>query len=165
MLLDDIEHLPKIVTSIDGIEDVLLAIEPEIIQLRTDISNFIKELYIKTTEAFISRWERDFSIKYDSSLTLQERRQQILNRLATKKTLTWENLKALVKSNISETSKFYIANDSANYYFTIYVDTEDVAGLNKAIKKAKPAYLTFGINITQFFNRYCGTFNCNMSVL
>ena len=165
MLLNNREHLPKKVTDINGISDVLLAIEPEIIQLRTDISDFMKELYIKTTEDFITRWERDFSIKYDSALTLQQRRQQILTRLATKKTLTWDNLKALVKSNISETAKFYIANDSANYFFRIYVDTEDTADLDKAIKRAKPAYLTFEIDITQFFNRYCGTFNCNMSVL
>lgn len=165
MLLDDNEHLPKVVTSIDGIRDVLLAIEPEIIQLRTDISNFLKELYIKTTEAFITRWERDFSIKYDSSLTLQQRRQQILNRLQNKKTLTWENLKKLIKSNISETARFYIVNDSANYRFKIMVDTEDTADLDNAIKKAKPAYLLYDIDVTEFFNRYCGTFNCNMSVL
>ena len=37
MLLDDIEHLPKVVTNAIGIKDVLLAIEPEIIQLREDI--------------------------------------------------------------------------------------------------------------------------------
>ena len=165
MLLDDIEHLPKIVTDIDGIRDVLLAIEPEIIQLRADISDFLKELYIKTTEQYITRWERDFSIAYDSSLTLQQRRQQILNRLSTKQTLTWENLKKLVKSNISENAKFYISNDSANFYFRIYVDTEDTEGLQKAIKKSKPAYLLFDIDVTQFFNRYCGTFNCNMSVI
>ena len=55
MLLNDIEHLPKIVTDIDGIRDVLLAIEPEIIQLREDISNFNKELYVKTTNLFIER--------------------------------------------------------------------------------------------------------------
>lgn len=165
MLLDDNEHLPIKVTNIDGIRDVLLAIEPEIIQLRTDISNFLKELYIKTTEAFITRWERDFSIKYDSSLTLQQRRQQILNRLQNKKTLTWENLKKLIKSNISETARFYIVNDSANYRFKIMVDTDDTADLDNAIKKAKPAYLLYDIDVTEFFNRYCGTFNCNMSVL
>ena len=165
MLLDDIEHLPKIVTDIDGIRDVLLAIEPEIIQLRTDISDFIKELYIKTTNNFIARWERDFSIEYDSSLTLAQRRQQILNKLSGKQTLTWENLKKLIKSNISETAKFYVSNDSANFYFRIYVDTNDTSDLQKAIKKSKPAYLVYDIVITQFFNRYCGTFNCNMSVL
>jgi replication initiation and membrane attachment protein DnaB len=125
----------------------------------------MKELYIKTTEDFITRWERDFSIKYDSALTLSQRRQQILNRLATKKTLTWDNLKALIKSNISETAKFYIVNDSANFYFKIMVNTENTSDLQKTIKRAKPAYLTFDIVVTEFFNRYCGTFNCNMSVL
>ena len=165
MLLDDLEHLPKIVTDIDGIRDVLLAIEPEIIQLRTDISDFIKELYVKTTEQFITRWERDFSIKYDASLTLEQRRQQILNRLSGKKVLNWDNLKALIKSNISATARFNIANDNEHYYFKIFVDDENTAGLNQAIQKAKPAYLVYEIEVTQFFNRYCGTFYANMSVL
>ena len=160
MLLNDREHLPKIVTDINGISDVLLAIEPEIIQLRTDISDFIKELYIKTTEEFITRWERDFSIKYDSALTLQQRRQQILNKLSGKKPLTWENLKTLIKSNIDNNVQFSISNDAENFYFKIYVGTENTSSLQGAIQKAKPAYLTFDIVVTDFFNRYCNTFTC-----
>lgn len=164
-LLNDIEHLPKIVTDINGINDVLLAIDPEIIQLREDIANTLKELYVKTTNNLISRWEADFSIKYDASLSLAERRQQILNKLAIKKPLTWERLRTLIRSNIGDTVQFYIANDSANFSFTIYVDLDDTTGLAQAIKKAKPAYLVFDIVSQQFFNRYCGTFNCNMENL
>lgn len=164
MLLNDREHLPKIVTDINGISDVLLAIEPEIIQLRTDISDFIKELYIKTTEDFITRWERDFSIKYDSALTLQQRRQQILNKLAAKKPLTWKNLEALIKSNIGDNVQFYIVNDSANFYFRIYVMTENTSDLNKSIKKVKPAYLLFDIVVNDWARR-CGTFVCGTNPL
>ena len=164
MLLNDREHLPKIVTDINGISDVLLAIEPEIIQLRTDISDFIKELYIKTTEDFITRWERDFSIKYDSALTLQQRRQQILNKLAAKKPLTWKNLEALIKSNIGDNVQFYIVNDSANFYFRIYVMTENTSDLNKEIKRVKPAYLLFDIVVTDWARR-CGTFVCGTNPL
>ena len=91
MLLDDREHLPKIVTDIDGIRDVLLAIEPEIFLLRTNISDLMKELYVKTTDKLIARWEKDFGLSYDASLTLQQRRQRILNKLARKKTLNWTN--------------------------------------------------------------------------
>lgn len=102
MLLDDIEHLPKVVTNVDGIRDVLLAIEPEIIQLRTDVSDLLKELYVKTTEDFITRWELDFGLKYDASLSLEQRRQRILNKLARKKTLTWDNLRLLIKNNLAD---------------------------------------------------------------
>ena len=160
MALNDIEHLPKIVTNVLGINDVLLAIDPEIVQLREDISDLVKELYVKTTEELIARWEQDFSLKYDASLTLAQRRQRILNKLARKKTLNWANLRSLIKSNIGETTQFYISNDSANYFFRIYVATENISGLQAAIKQAKPAYLTFEILVSQFFNRYCGTFYC-----
>ena len=158
MLLDNLEHLPKIVTDIDGIDDVLLAIEPEIIQLRQDISDTIKELYIKTTNKLIRRWELDFSLPYDASLTLQQRRQRILNKLARKKTLTWKNLRLLIKNNISENVQFYIINDAPNFYFKVLVGTNDYSELQKAIKEAKPAYLLFDIAYTDFNARYCGTF-------
>lgn len=164
MLLDDIEHLPKVVTNVLGIKDVLLAIEPEIIQLREDISDLIKELYVKTTENFITRWEKDFSLKYDASLTLEQRRQRILNKLARKRPLTWNNLRLLIKNNLAENVQFYLSNDSANYHFRIIVATSDYSEMEKAVRQAKPAYLTFDILVTDIIRR-CGTFNCGTNPL
>lgn len=164
MLLDDIEHLPKVVTNVLGIKDVLLAIEPEIIQLRKDISDLIKELYVKTTEDFITRWEKDFSLKYDASLTLEQRRQRILNKLARKRPLTWQNLRLLIKNNLAENVQFYLSNDSANYHFRIIVASDDYSEMEKAVKQAKPAYLTFDILVTDIVRR-CGTFNCGTNPL
>ena len=164
MLLDDIEHLPKVVTNAIGIKDVLLAIEPEIIQLREDISDLIKELYVKTTEDFITRWEKDFSLKYDASLTLEQRRQRILNKLARKRPLTWNNLRLLIKNNLAENVQFYLSNDSANYHFRIIVATDDYAQMENAVRQAKPAYLTFDILVTDIVRR-CGTFNCGTNPL
>lgn len=164
MLLDDIEHLPKVVTNVLGIKDVLLAIEPEIIQLREDISDLIKELYVKTTEDFITRWEKDFSLKYDASLTLEQRRQRILNKLARKRPLTWQNLRLLIKNNLAENVQFYLSNDSANYHFRIIVASDDYSEMEKAVRQAKPAYLTFDILVTDIVRR-CGTFNCGTNPL
>ena len=164
MLLDDIEHLPKVVTNVLGIKDVLLAIEPEIIQLRADISDLLKELYVKTTEDFITRWEKDFSLKYDASLTLEQRRQRILNKLARKRPLTWQNLRLLIKNNLAENVQFYLSNDSANYHFRIIVASDDYSEMEKAVRQAKPAYLTFDILVTDIVRR-CGTFNCGTNPL
>ena len=164
MLLDDIEHLPKVVTNVLGIKDVLLAIEPEIIQLREDISDLLKELYVKTTEDFITRWEKDFSLKYDASLTLEQRRQRILNKLARKRPLTWQNLRLLIKNNLAENVQFYLSNDSANYHFRIIVASDDYSEMEKAVRQAKPAYLTFDILVTDIVRR-CGTFNCGTNPL
>lgn len=164
MLLDNIEHLPKVVTNALGIKDVLLAIEPELIQLRSDISDLLKELYVKTTENLIERWEQDFSLKYDSSLTLEQRRQRVLNKLARKRPLTWENLRLLVKNNLAENVQFYLSNDSAHYNFRIIVSTNDYSEMQKAVKQAKPAYLTFSVIVTDIVRR-CGTFNCGTNPL
>lgn len=157
MLLADNEHLPKRITSIDGIRDILLAIDPEIQLLRDDISQLKKELYIKTTENLIDMWEKDFSLAYDASLTLQQRRQRLLNKLARKKTLNWENLNLLIKNNIQK-PQFYIINDSGNYHFRVIIQENDYSLLEKALNQAKPAYLTFDILVTEYFRRV-GTFN------
>ena len=164
MLLNDNEHLPKKVTDIDGIRDVLLAIEPEIIQLRTDISNTVKELYVKTTDNLIRRWELDFSLPYDSSLTLAQRRQRVLNKLARKRPLTWLNLNILIRNNLAENVQFYISNDSANYKFKIFVADANYTEMQKAIDEVKPAYLLYDIVVTDIIRR-CGTFNCGTNPL
>ena len=157
MTLNDREHLPKIVTDVLGIDDVLLAIDPEIIQLRYDISELLKELYVKTTDKFITRWEKDFSLPYNASLTLQQRRQRVLNKLARKKTLTWENLRLLIRNNLAANTQFYLSNNSGNYSFRIFVTTNDYSEMQNAVKQAKPAYLTFDIIVTDLIRR-CGTF-------
>lgn len=157
MSLVDIEHLPKVVTNIDGIRDVLLAIDPEVQLVRDDISQLVKELYVKTTDKLITRWEKDFSLPYDASLTLQQRRQRILNKLARKKTLNWENFRLLIKNNIVK-PQFYIVNNSGEYSFKIFLEETNISELKNAIDKAKPAYLVYELIVTEFFTRYCGTF-------
>lgn len=157
MLLADNEHLPKVATDAEGIRDILLSIDPEVQLLRDDISQLKKELYIKTTENLIERWEKDFSLSYDPSLTLQARRARLLNKLARKKTLNWENLKILIRNNITK-PQFYIMNDSANFFFRILIQEKDYTILENALKKAKPAYLIFDIVVTEYFRR-TGTFN------
>lgn len=164
MLLNDREHLPEFITNIKDIKDVLLAIEPEIFLLRENVSTLIKELYVKSTKNLIARWEKDFNLSYDASLSLQQRRQRILNKLARKKTLNWTNLRILIKNNLATNSQIYLINDSGNYHFRIVVQDPDYLQMEKAVKLAKPAYITFDIIVTQFF-RYCNTFNCGTEPL
>lgn len=163
MSLIDKEHLPQKVTEIEGIRDILLAIDPEIVLLREDISQLKKELYVSTTEKLIERWEDDFSLPHNTSLTLQERRQRILNKLARKKTLTWKNLRALIQNNLA-VKQIYIVNDSKNYHFRIIVQDPNYQQMEQAVEQAKPAYLTFDILVTEYFRR-TGTFNAGSEPL
>lgn len=156
--LADIEHLPKIVTDVEGIKDVLLAIDPEIQLIRDDISVILKNLYVHSADKYIKMWEDDFSLPYDSSLTVAQRRNRVLEKMARKKALTWTNLGILIRRNIIN-PQYYIVNDSENYHFRIIIQDKDYDLLENAIKKAKPAHLTFDIIVTEYFRR-CGTFNC-----
>lgn len=157
MSLADREHLPIKVTNINGIRDILLALDPEVILLRDDISQLKKEMFVNTTEKLIDLWEKDFGLPFNSSLTLQQRRQRILNKLARKKTLTWTNLRNLIKNNLT-VKQIYIINDSANYHFRILVQDPNYKQMQEAVETAKPAYITFDILLTEYFRR-TGTFN------
>lgn len=161
--LADIEHLPKIVTDVDGIKDVLLAIDPEIQQIREDISVIERNLYAHTADKYIKMWEEDFGLPYDASLTLAQRRSRVLEKMARKKSLTWSNLGLLIRRNIVN-PQYYIVNDADNYHFRIIIQDTDYTMLQSAIKVAKPAILTFDIIVTEYFRR-CGTFNCGTNPL
>ena len=157
MPLADKEHLPIKVTNINGIRDILLALNPEVILLRDDISQLKKEMFVNTTEKLIDLWEKDFSLSFNSSLTLQQRRQRILNKLARKKTLTWTNLRNLVKNNLT-VKQIYIINNSKNYHFRLIVQDPNYKQMEEAVETAKPAFLTFDIIVSEYFRR-TGTFN------
>lgn len=163
MTIYDNEHLPESVIDVFGIKDVLIAIDPEIQLIRSDISDLTKELYVNTTDNFISRWEKDFCLPYDSSLNLKQRRARILNKLARKKTLNRTNLRRLIQQNL-EHPQIYIINDSGNYHFRIIVQDPNYEQMEKAVKIAKPAYLTFDIIVTEYFRR-CATFRCGAEPL
>ena len=163
MSIYDNEHLPKKITDVIGIKDVLLAIDPELQITRNDINQLTKELYVKTTEKFITRWEKDFGLSFDGSLSLQQRRQRILNKLARKKTLNWKNLRLLIQNNLAK-PQIYIINDSGNYHFRILVQDPNYQQMEQAVKIAKPAYITFDIIVTEYFRR-CGTFVCGTEPL
>lgn len=157
MSLADREHLPKKVTNINGIRDILLALDPEVVMLRDNISQLKKEMYVSTTEQLIELWEKDFSLPFNSSLTLQQRRQRVLNKLARKKTLTWTNLRNLIKNNLT-VKQIYIINDSEHYHYRILVQDANYYQMEQAVETANPAYLTFDILLTQYYRR-TGTFN------
>lgn len=161
MSLVDKEHLPQKVTKINGIRDILLAIDPEVILLRDDISQLKKEMFVNTTEKLIDLWEKDFSLSFNSSLTLQQRRQRILNKLARKKTLTWTNLRNLVKNNLT-VKQIYIVNNSKNYHFRLIIQDPNYKQMEEAVETAKPAFITFDIVVSEYFRR-TGTFNSGTS--
>ena len=158
--LADIEHLPKIVTDIDSIKDILLAIDPEVQQIREDINEIQRNLYAHTADKYIKMWEDDFSLPFDGSLTLAQRRSRILEKMARKKSLTWANLGLLIRRNIVN-PQYYIVNNAGKYHFRIIIQDKDFTLLQSAIKSAKPAPLTFDIIVTEYFRR-CGTFNCGV---
>ena len=134
MSLIDKEHLPQKVTNINGIRDILLAIDPEVILLRDDISQLKKEMFVNTAERLIDLWEKDFNLSFNSSLTLQQRRQRILNKLARKKTLTWANLRNLVKNNLT-VKQIYIVNNSKNYHFRLIIQDPNYKQMEEAYRR------------------------------
>lgn len=150
------DTLPKFITDIGQINEILLAIDPEIQLQRDDLTQLEKEIYIKLTENAILRWEADFGLPYDSTLTLQQRRDVVLNKIQIKRIFNAENRINLIKENVTK-PQFYIIDDSDSYHFRIIVQDTDFSRVSKAMDIAIPAYLTYDIIVTEYFKR-CGTF-------
>lgn len=107
---------------------------------------------------------KDYSITFDGSLSLDKRRLNVINKMRQKATLNWTNLRQLIKENI-ENVPFYIINNSHAYTFKVCVASDNIAQLQQALKQARPAYLTFTIEVVDIYERNCGTFECGTNPL
>lgn len=159
------DNLPQFVAEEKYTKEILEAIEPEINKVKTKLIETLFETCISTcTDEGIKRFEKDYSIKFDASLTSDERRRQVINKMLAKKRLTKEELANFIKRNIGN-GQYYITNIAEKYSFKVrVVDGEHIEQLYKALYTVRPAHLVFSVDLTSY-ERRCGTFNCNQDVL
>lgn len=159
------DNLPQFVAEEKYTKEVLEAIEPEINKIKARLTEMLLECCISTcTEEGIKRFEEDYSIKFDASLTIDERRRQVINKMLAKKRLTEDGLANFIKRNI-DNGQYYITNMAEKYSFKVRVVNDTyIEQLYKALYSARPAHLVFSVDLTSY-ERRCGTFNCNQDVL
>lgn len=155
------DNLPKFIAEEKYTSEILDAIEPEIEGIKLKLSQILLECSISTCSVDgVKRFEEDYGIPYNSSLSLDTRRKNVINKMLAKKRLTKEELINFIKRNI-DGSQFYISNEAEKYQFTVYlIDENYKEKLYQALFNSRPAHLIFNIKLTSYEKR-CNTFRCN----
>ena len=158
-------NLPQFIAEEKYTKEILDAIEPEIDNIKAEIEKMLLECCISTcSETGLKRYEEDYSIQYDASFSIKERKKRVINKMLNKKRLTFEELANFIKRNVDNT-QFYISNFAEEYKLKILlIDESYKEKLYEALFRARPAHLMFEIIVVSYAKR-CGVFNCGEYVL
>jgi len=159
------DNLPSFIVEEKYTKEVLDAIEPEIYQIVELLKQTLLETSISTCSLQgIIKYEDDYGLSHNTELSLDERKDEVINKMLNKKRLTKTELKNLIKRNINK-GQFYVSNSPMQYKFKVMVTEERYRQkLHNAIFKARPAYLLFDIEVVPD-GRRCGTFVCGGHVV
>lgn len=143
MLLEDISPFAA---GMKELKELLQAEQPELDLIENRLEDIIKQFYAKTTTWAIEKWEDDFLMEHDSTLSIEQRRARVLAKINSDSTSTKEMLENLVKQ-IMDAKRVVITENPADYSFTIYVNTAFLVHnfniANMAVYFARPAHLNF----------------------
>lgn len=140
----------------------LLAVEQkEIDRLLEEIENIYERLYVKTSDIKgIVCWEKEYGIFPNTSLTIEQRRAQVLAKINSNVSATKEMLENLVKQVLGA-DHVNIVEYPEEYRFVIYVGTryfaENMKLADAAVDEARPAHLAY-----RFVNSLYRKYRCSL---
>lgn len=157
------DSLPKFIVEMKEIAELLDISQEEINKLMEEISKLTKQFYVKSATYSIDDWEKEFGIEKNSTLSLNQRRAQILAKLNTRPPATVKMIENLVKQTLNA-DMVTIIEHTEEYSFTIYVQSgyliENMKIADEAVHKARPAHLNYefinGIIRNTKKTFYCG---------
>lgn len=160
MLKDSLSFLEA---EMKQMKELLEAEQGEIDLLMLMLENIYKRLYVKTSDMQgLVQWEREYGISFNTALTMQQRRSQILAKLNSNMPATKEMLENLVRQVLNADS-VSITEYPEEYRFVIYVGTqrfeENMGIADAAVDGARPAHLAY-----KFINTLIRKYKCNMFV-
>lgn len=145
------KSVPPFVADMMEIAQLFSAEQPELDRMEKDLSELLEQFYIKTATYSLDKWEDEFGLERDGSLTLMQRRARVLAKLNSNPPATVKMLENLV-SQIVSANAVTIVEHPAEYSFTVYVNSDYLIGTfaiaDEAVRLARPAHLSY-----KFVNR------------
>lgn len=145
------KSVPPFVAQMMEIAQLFTAEQPELDRMEADLSELLRQFYIKTATYSLDRWEDEFGLERNTALTLMQRRARVLGKLNSNPPATVKMLENLVLQ-VMGANAVTIVEHYADYSFTVYVNTdylvETFAIANEAVRLARPAHLSY-----KFINR------------
>lgn len=145
------KSVPPFVAQMREMAELFLAEQPELNRMEKELTELLKQFYIKSATYSLDQWEDEFGIERNSSLTLMQRRARVLAKLNSNPPATVKMLENLVFQILSANAVTIVEHPS-EYHFDVYVNSdyliETFEIADEAVRLARPAHLSY-----KFINR------------
>lgn len=145
------KSVPPFVAQMREIAELFTAEQPELDRMERELTELLKQFYIKSATYSLDQWEDEFGIERNSSLTLMQRRARVLAKLNSNPPATVKMLENLVFQILSANAVTIVEHPS-EYHFDVYVNSdyliETFEIADEAVRLARPAHLSY-----KFINR------------
>lgn len=145
------KSVPPFVAQMREMAELFLAEQPELDRMEKELTELLKQFYIKSATYSLDQWEDEFGIERTSSLTLMQRRARVLAKLNSNPPATVKMLENLVFQILSANAVTIIEHPE-EYHFDVYVNSdyliETFEIADEAVRLARPAHLSY-----KFINR------------
>lgn len=141
------DGLPQFVREMKEMAVLLGVDQEEIDRLEACIGEMTRQFWIMSATYSIDDWEKEFGIERNSTLTLGQRRAQVLAKLNTRAPSTVKMIENLVIKVLGE-PRVEVTENCEDYSFIITVRSdcilENMMIAGEAVRKARPAHLNYG---------------------
>lgn len=138
-----LSYMPDYYKNSKVIENLNNAEVEQINKLKEKIQNVFNQFFILTLDTELEHKEKEFGVKIDRSLSLEERKNRLLPKNRGQGTATLRMIKSVAESFAEEVE---VIEDNPNYLFTINLLSKNgfpykMDSLYEAIDVIKPAHL------------------------
>ena len=140
------DSLPQFVREMREMALLLNVDQAEIDRMEAYIEELIRQFWIASATYSIADWEKEFGIEKNSTLTLGQRRAQVLAKLNTRTTATVKMIENLVMKVLGH-ERVEIVENYQDYSFTVVIRSdyvlENMMMARSAVHNARPAHLGY----------------------
>lgn len=136
------------------IENINNAYAKELTKSQQKIINTLKQFFLLDADTSLNLWEKEFGIKTNTNLSLEERRKRLLSKLRGLGTSTIEQIKSIC---ISYVEKANVIENNVDYSFTIELISSVgfptfIMNLLEMLEEIKPAHLRLNLKMNSLTN-------------
>jgi hypothetical protein len=136
------------------IENINNAYAKELTKSQEKIINTLKQFFLLDADTSLNLWEKEFGIKTNTNLSLEERRKRLLSKIRGLGTSTINQIKNICLSYVEDAN---VIECNEDYSFTIELISSVgypsfIMNLLEAIEEIKPAHLRFNIKMNGLTN-------------
>lgn len=136
------------------IENINTAYAEELTRSQEKIINTLNQFFLLDADITLNIWEKEFAIKTNTNLSIDERRKMILSKLRGLGTSTIEQIKSIC---ISYVEKANVIENNVDYSFTIELISSVgfptfIMNLLEMLEEIKPAHLRLNLKMNSLTN-------------